>query len=145
MKLIISLSSLLILLSSCTQPPDVPACRALTQRVSEYRDEFGIPVRTLEPNPMCMKQIGEPACGYCVWTISSRVQYVGEQEKRHLFGKPWSRIMREMVLMPSESYAKMKSYIIKNCKKNNDCNREIDKWRVKLDALDSVPGLIGGK
>lgn len=141
MKQIISLSSLLILLSSCTRPPDVPACRPLTQRVVEHRDEFGIPVRSFEANPMCVKQIGEPACGYCVWTISSKVQYVGENPKWHLFKKPWSKILSEMVLMPSESYAQMKSYIIKNCKKHNDCNQDIDKWRIKLDSLDSALGV----
>lgn len=145
MKLIISLSSLLILLSSCTKPPDVPACRPLTQRTIEYRDEFGIPVRKSYPNPTCVKMIGEPQCGYCIWTISSRVQYVGEAKKWHLYGKPWSRVMTEMVLMPSEGYARMKAYIIRNCKKHNDCNKNIDSWRVKLDALDSLPAAVSVK
>jgi hypothetical protein len=143
MKRIISLSSWLILLSSCTAPPDVSVCRSLTQSVTEVRDSFGIPVRTVRANPMCVKMIGEPQCGYCVWTISSRVQYVGESEKYHLYGKPWSVILREMILMPSESYAKAKAYIIKNCKKHGDCNRDIDKWRIKLDSLDSIPAALG--
>lgn len=140
MKRIISSISLLILLSSCATPPDVPACRSHAQRVIETKDDFGIPVKEIRPNPVCMKQIGEPACGYCTWSITEKSAYIGEKKEHRLYGKPWSQILLESVKIPSEAYAEYKAYIIKICKKNNDCNADIGKWRVKLDSLDSIGG-----
>ena len=135
-------ASLALLLSACATPPDTPFCRKLTGQVIEKRDEFGIPTRTLRPNPKCMEQIGEPECGSCKWTISDRRRFVGEDKKNHLYGKPWTQILAEAAIVPSEGVAEMKSYIIKNCKKHGDCNRNIDRWRVKLDAIDSIDDAV---
>lgn len=90
------------------------------------------------PNPTCLKEVGEMSCGFCVWTISQKSQFVGEGDKYKLNGKPWSQIKREMIGMPLESYAKFKAFTINMCKKTNDCSKDIDKWRVKLDSLDSI-------
>lgn len=145
MRRIICLISLSISLSSCVTPPDIPACRSLPARVIEKKDPFGIPVKETIPNPVCMKQIGEPSCGYCTWSISEKHAYVGDQEKHHLYKKPWTQILAESVKMPTEAYAEIKSYIIKICKQNQDCNADIAKWRVKLDSLDSIVGDSPGR
>lgn len=145
MKLTLLLIASSILLASCVTPPDVAMCRKLTGQLIEKKDEFGIPVRTLRPNPKCMDMIGEPECGRCSWTISTRERYVGEEKKNHLYGKPWSKILEEAIVLPSESAASVKSYIIKNCKKHADCNKDIDRWRIKMDALDSVPEAVAPK
>lgn len=138
MKRIISFVSFLTILTSCTSPPDGPGCRSLTPKVTIAKDDFGIPVTTVTSNPVCQKQIGEPACGYCVWSISEKEQYIGEQKEHWLDGQPWSQILAESITLPVKTYVAVKTYIIDNCKNNSDCNKNISKWRIKLDALDSV-------
>lgn len=124
------------LLSGCVSPPDIPACRPLNaMKVVTEVPDIGRVV-TERPNPKCMKAIGESECGYCVWTISDRTQYVGEASKHHLNKKPWSAVMREAVLVPATEYAKVKKFVIDSCKKSNECAENISRWRVKLDALD---------
>ncbi len=102
------------------------------------KDQFGIPTTTFRPNPVCMKMLDEEECGYCTWSIKEKYQYVGENKETWLYGKPWSQIAAEAVLMPSESYARLKADIVENCKKSQECNKDIAKWRVKLDSLDSL-------
>lgn len=137
MKHLLSLTILCVLLSSCNRPPDVPVCRPLDAKITEKRDAFGIIVREIRANPVCDKEIKEPSCGRCVWTISDKVQYVGEAKERWIYGKPWSRIRVEALVTPTESWAKIKANIVKSCKETN-CDEQIPRWRVKLDSLDSI-------
>lgn len=123
------------ILAGCISPPNIPVLRSLEAR-KESSDVPGIGRITIDrPNPICMKEINEPVCGFAVWTIADKTQYVGEAKKTWLYGKPWSQIHREAVLFPAESYAAAKGYIIDMCKKTNDCSKDIDHWRVKLDSL----------
>ncbi len=127
-------------LSGCMAPPDIPACRSLETR-EETKEVPDIGRVTLDrPNPTCIKEINEATCGYCVWTISDKKQYVGENKKTWLYGKPWSQVLRESVLLPAESYAEAKAFVINECKKTNDCNKDIDHWRVKLDSFSNKRG-----
>lgn len=140
MKQIISLMSLFVFLSlpSCvSKPPDGPMCRNLKSKITMTKDEFGLPVKNIRWNPVCEKEIGEASCGRCTWTISDKVQYVGEGKLHWLYGKPWSQVQDEAVICPSEHFAQLKAYTVKSCKKIN-CDKEIPRWQVKLDALDSV-------
>jgi hypothetical protein len=93
------------------------------------------------PNPTCVIQIGEPRCGFCVWTVSSKTQFVGDRSKNllQLNGKKkkWSTIEAEAVKVPAESYAKMKADAINNCKIANACSKVKD-WRLKVDTFDSI-------
>ncbi len=138
----ILLISLLSLLSSCAiKPPDGPVCRPLNAKRIVTKDPFGIPVEKIRPNPVCIAEIGEPECGRCTWTISDRVKFIGESEDHHLYGKPWSLIKIEAVIMPSEYFAGLKSYIVKSCKELK-CDDQIPRWRIKVDSIDSVGDLI---
>jgi hypothetical protein len=42
-----------------------------------------------------------------------------------------------MVLVPPASWAAIKSYIIKMCKKHDDCSDNIGKWERKMVVLDT--------
>jgi len=133
------LISFVFLLSACTvQPPDVPFCRPLEQRkIVKESPEFGKIIDIL-PNPKCLKEIGESSCGFCVWTISNRSQFVGEGEKVRLQGQRWSEVKAQAIIAPAESQAKIKAFVINACKQSGDCSKDIDRWRLKLDSLDSV-------
>lgn len=139
MKQIISLMSLFISLSllSCNKPPDTPWCRNLSSKTIMTKDEFGLPVKTIRWNPDCAKNINEATCGRCTWSISDKVTYVGEDPTHFLYGKPWSQIQAEAVICPSEGFAQNKAFIIKSCKQTN-CDKQIPRWQIKLDSLDSL-------
>ncbi len=150
-----------LLCSSCTllppikiDPADVPICRALherpqTQKVKDIGD-----VTVMRPNPVCMygqpaqgnipaiKGIGEAKCGYCFWTISDKHQLVGD-EWNHLLPvrgkkKKWSTIIAEGGIIPAESQASLKEFSVNVCHAAPICGKEIDRWRVKIDAADSI-------
>ncbi len=131
-------SVLLFLISGCVIPPDIPACRSLeTKKETKYVEGVG-KVTIDRPNPVCNREIKESSCGFCIWTISDKEQYVGEAQKTWLHGKPWSHISRQAIKVPAEDFAKIKKFIIDICKKTNECSKDIDHWRIKLDSLDSV-------
>lgn len=125
-------------LNSCVSvPPDGPVCRPLIERVIEQKDAFGVITKVVRPNPKCMKACGEPRCGFCVWMMSDRTQYVAEAKKFHLYGKPWSQIQQESTIVPSEFMARLNAHLIKVCKETN-CDQQVNRWRVKWDSLDSI-------
>ena len=137
MKRTMLLISSLVCLSSCKNLPDVPWCRPLNAKRWVVTDAFGIEIKHVRANPVCMKEIQEIECGYCKWTLSERSQYVGDGPSTHLYGKPWSQLREEAVYVPSEAAAEVKSKIVSQCKRTN-CDRIVPRWRVKLDSFDSV-------
>jgi hypothetical protein len=67
-------------------------------------------------------------------TISDKDQVVDDT---HLLnGKTWLDLKVESVYVPSESWAEIKKYIIKQCKKNNDCADNIGNWSNKIDSVN---------
>lgn len=136
MKLFITL--FILALSGCVVPPDVPVCRPLEIKWEKKFVEGVGNIVVERPNPKCVETIKEPTCGFCVWTISNKSAYVGEAKSTWIYGKPWSTIKREAVLAPPETYAKVKGFIIDICKKSGDCSKDITRWRLKFNALDSA-------
>lgn len=120
-----------LLLSACVpNPPDVPVCERLTQRLAKDPKTDHL---ILTPSPTCMEKIGEPECGHCTYIVSGKEVYIGE--KKFLGKKPWSQIQRESVLVPAkESYAPLARYIIDSCEKMN-CNDDVQRFRVKVETL----------
>jgi hypothetical protein len=93
-----------------------------------------------------MRAIGEVRCGYCVWTMSDREQYVGEAWN-HLLAlgkrkKKWSTVQEEALTLPAETQAASKAFAINICRITNACADQISRLRIKLDALDSVGTVI---
>ena len=65
--------------------------------------------------------------GFCTYTISEK-DYVVE-------GEAWRKQVATSVLVPSESYAKVKAYILKMCKKTGQC-KDLASWERKLDKVE---------
>jgi hypothetical protein len=74
-----------------------------------------------------------PAKGFCTRVISGKDQII--DEKNLYEGKTWFDIRPTMVLIPYQSYSKLKSYIIKSCKQSNRC-KEISSWDRTLEQID---------
>ena len=141
---ILLLSVSFVFLVSCSvKPPDGPICREL-KVIIEKKDVPNIgPIVWERPNPLCMEKISESTCGYCVWTVSNKVQFVGDKPETYLYKKSWSQIKTEAVVVPSEFYADVKGAFINMCKKYKECSDEIARWRIKLDSIDSVKDALG--
>lgn len=70
---------LLCLATSCSQPPDAPACEHLSQRISTDPVTGHI---VLTPSPTCTLMMGEAECGHCTWIISGQERFLGEVHKQ---------------------------------------------------------------
>lgn len=122
--------------------PDEPICRSLLQK--ETKKVIDGQEHVLKrPNPLCMREIGEPYCGYCVWTVSEKTQYVGNAWNRLLKvntgkKKTWDMLLAEGLVTPAETLASTKRFAVNVCKISPVCGENISRWRVKFDALDSV-------
>jgi len=53
-----------------------------------------------------------------------------------LNGKTWTDIKIESVLVPVDSWVKIKEYFLKQCKKYNDCNKEIASWENRINSVN---------
>lgn len=128
-----------LLIEGCApQPPDVPACEHLNQRLAQ--DEQGHLI--LHPSPTCFKQIGEPECGHCVYIVSGKELFLGEGKEHQLNGVPWSKVRQTSIYLPAkESYAPLATYIINACKKMN-CSDDVTRFKVKLDSLNGVADAV---
>lgn len=72
--------------------------------------------------------------GFCTMTISSKDSIVDDT---HLLnGKTWIDLKIESVYLPADSWAKIKEYIIKQCKKDNNCAQNIGNWTSKLESVN---------
>lgn len=97
---------ILALITGCASVPDVPICVDLTNK-----DALAIPK------------------GFCAWTISDKETIVDDNGGHMLNGKLWTDVKSSSLLIPAESWAKIKAFILKNCKKNKDCNASgLGKW-----------------
>lgn len=134
-KNLLILSSLI--LSACVKVPDIAICRDLHSKKIVEKDSLGNENITIKSNPVCMKEINESRCGLCVYTVSGKTQFVGEDTQYLLNGKPWSEVRLSGVLLPADSYVKVKEFIINTCKKSGDCQKDLVKWRTNIKSLDS--------
>jgi len=142
-KRIMLLAIFSIGLNSCVTPPNMVGCRNLApKKESKFIKDLGRTVTIDRMNPVCKKEINEAECGFCTYSIDTRIKYVGEKKANWLYGKPWSQIKREAGLIPAEDLARLKAYIINTCKNTGQCDKAVSNWRTKLDSLDSVPDLI---
>lgn len=58
--------------------------------------------------------------GWCTYTIS--------QKEFYLEGEPWNKVKGHSLLVPADSWEKIKEYILINCKKNQDCKNKLGSW-----------------
>lgn len=67
-------------------------------------------------------------------TISNKDMIVSDESL--LNGKTWIDLKIESVYVPADSWAELKKYIIKQCKKHNDCEHDIGSWSAKIDSVN---------
>ena len=97
-----------------------------------------------------LSSIDKPVCteitpdrGYCVTIISGKGEYVDDVKKMKTFdanGKlvemTWFEMKPTMVLVPIQTYAALKKYLIMNCKKSKRCNDKIDSWDRSMEIIE---------
>lgn len=110
-----------LLLSACaTNPPDAPVCVEITM------DE-----------------------GQCINIVSGKKFKIDEKEKfKDMEGVPrtWWELRPAMIQVPASSWAQIRAFIIKICKKNNQCQKEVSTWERSIQTIDAhlgekLPGL----
>ena len=75
--------------------------------------------------PVCTSLSSER--GFCTYTISEKDYFVE--------GEAWKKQQAESLLLPAESYAKIKAYILKMCKKTGQC-KDLASWERKQTKLE---------
>lgn len=67
-------------------------------------------------------------------TVSEREFYIDDD---HLFnGKGWDEVELSSLRVPAESWARIKAYMLKMCKKTKRCG-DLSKWDKKANKLES--------
>jgi hypothetical protein len=82
--------------------------------------------------PVCVRISAEK--GYCTTIISGQDIIVDDQNK--LNGKTWFEMSPEMILVPIDTWAAIKKYLILNCRRYKKCNVQIDSWDRSLQKLE---------
>lgn len=100
---------MLVLLSSCANLPDVPACIQL----DIHR-------------------------GYCFNTVSDKEFAVNDNADNPL-GKSWWEAKDVMIYLPYESWVEIKSFIIKKCRQHKGCGSHWDKQIKAVDKKLNRP------
>ncbi len=72
--------------------------------------------------------------GYCVKVISGEEFIVDETNK--LNEKSWFDSRPSMIMLPPDSWAEIKKFIIKICKKTKRCQEEVSSWDRSIKNID---------
>ena len=57
-------------------------------------------------------------------------------EENKFENKTWWEMRPAMIQMPASSWAQIKAYIIKTCKKYDICQKEVSSWDRTLNIID---------
>lgn len=82
--------------------------------------------------PLCLEFT--PISGKCVTIITGREIEVDEEKKFE--NKTWWELRPTMIQMPASSWAQIKAFIIKACKKYDACQKEVSSWDRTIDIID---------
>lgn len=72
--------------------------------------------------------------GFCTYTVSNKDQIVDDTHK--LNNMTWLDLKIDSIYLPAESWAKIKEYIINECKRNGNCQQDLSSWTRKIDSLN---------
>lgn len=64
--------------------------------------------------------------GVCTYTVSGKTVVVDDEHP--IDGTVWFELRTRALLVPASSWASLKSYLIKQCRKTNQCKNEIVSW-----------------
>ena len=82
--------------------------------------------------PVCRQRTVNSA--FCTYTISNKDIII--DDKNLLDGKSWIDIKIESIYIPVDSWVKIKTYILDQCKRSNKCSNNIGQWSNKLDSIN---------
>lgn len=71
--------------------------------------------------------------GVCTYTVSQKTIIVDDDNL--LDGKTWWDIRVKALTVPAKSWAAFKAYLIKQCRKTNQCDVEIESWDRNLELV----------
>ena len=64
--------------------------------------------------------------GVCTFTVSGKNIVIDDE---HPFeGASWFDMRSKSLIVPAKSWAKIKAFLIKQCKKTNQCDADISSW-----------------
>lgn len=86
--------------------------------------------------PVCVEIT--PMRGYCINTITAKEFIVDDDNK--LDGQTWWEARPVMLMFPPTSWAKLKAYIIEQCKRTKTCDKEITSWERTIQTVDKAVG-----
>jgi hypothetical protein len=84
--------------------------------------------------PICVEIT--PSRGYCINTISSTEFEVNDHNLMN--GVSWWHARPSMLMLPASSWAKLKVYIITQCKQTGACDKEVSNWERTVNAVDKT-------
>jgi hypothetical protein len=64
--------------------------------------------------------------GICRYTISDKTITIDDNNLYE--DETWFSMRNKALMVPAKSWAEIKSWMIKQCKKTNQCNVQIDSW-----------------
>ena len=64
--------------------------------------------------------------GVCTFTVSGKTIVVDDENPYE--GQTWFDLRVKALTVPASSWSKIKAFLIKQCKKTNQCDVEIDSW-----------------
>ena len=70
--------------------------------------------------------------GVCTYTVSGKNIEVDDEHP--LDGETWFDIRAKALAVPAKSYAALKAWMIKQCKRTKKCEVDIDSWDRGLDT-----------
>ena len=82
--------------------------------------------------PICVET--EVYEGHCTNIISGTRFIVDETHKYE--GKTWFEQRHYMLMMPASTWAELKAYIVKACKKYGNCQSEVSDWSKTVNVID---------
>lgn len=72
------------------------------------------------------------AKGICTYTVSGKTVTVDDDNL--MDGMTWFDLRVKALTVPASSWAKIKAFLVKQCKKTNQCDVDIDSWDRNLDS-----------
>ena len=70
--------------------------------------------------------------GICTYTISGKNIVVDDEHP--LEGQTWFDMRAKVLAVPASSWAQVKAWMIKQCKRTNKCSVDISSWDRNLDS-----------
>lgn len=82
--------------------------------------------------PLCTEITHER--GYCVRMMSGKDFEINETEK--FKGMTWWEMRPYMIQMPPQTWKELKTWIIKICKNNSQCDDAVSSWERTVEKID---------